>query len=61
VGGASFGADASLIKADASHYTKVDFSEWPAADAASRAAREYLDTLDDAAFGAATPVKPKAI
>ena len=34
---------------------------WAAADAASRATQEYLDTLDDAAFGAATPVKPKAI
>jgi transposase len=61
VGGESFGADASLIKADASRYTKVDFSEWSAADAANRATQEYLDTLDDAAFGAATPVKPKAI
>jgi transposase len=61
VGGASFGADASLIKADASRYTKADFIEWSAADAANRATQEYLDTLDDAAFGAATPVKPKAI
>ncbi len=61
VGGVSFGADASLIKADASRYTKVDFADWSAADAASRATQEYLDTLDDAAFGAATPVKPKAI
>ena len=61
VGGQSFGADASLIKADASRYTKVDFSEWSAADVARRATQEYLDTLDDAAFGAATSVKPKAI
>jgi len=61
VGGEIFGADASLIKADASRYTKVDFAEWSAADAANRATQEYLDTLDDAAFGAATPVKPKAI
>ena len=61
VGGESFGADASLIKADASRYTKVDYTEWSAADTASRATQEYLDTLDDAAFGAATPVKPKAI
>jgi len=61
VGGESFGADASLIKADASRYTKVPFSEWSAPEAASRATQEYLDTLDDAAFGAATPVKPKAI
>jgi len=61
VGGENFGADASLIKADASRYTKVDFSEWSAADTANRATQEYLDTLDDAAFGAATSVKPKAI
>ena len=39
----------------------MDFAGWSAADAASRATQEYLDTLDDAAFGAATPVKPKAI
>lgn len=61
VGGENFGADASLIKADASRYTKVDFSEWSAADTANRATQEYLDTLDDAAFGAATSVKPKVI
>ncbi len=61
VGGESFGADASLIKADASRYTKVEFSEWSATDAASRATQEYLDALDDAAFGAATKVEPKAI
>ncbi|SDD84595.1 hypothetical protein SAMN04488239_11120 [Ruegeria marina] len=39
----------------------MDFSEWSAADAANRATQAYLDTLDDAAFGAATLVKPKAI
>ena len=61
VGGENFGADASLIKADASRYTKVDFTEWSATDVANRATQEYLDTLDDTAFGAATPVKPKAI
>ena len=61
VGGDSFGADASLIKADASRCAKVDFAGWSAADAAGRTTEEYLDTLDDAAFGAATPVKPKAI
>ena len=55
VGGETFGADASLIKADASRYTKVEFAEWSATDAANRATREYLTTLDDAAFGAATP------
>jgi transposase len=61
VGGSSFGADASLIKADASRYTKVERANWPVRETAARATREYLDTLDDAAFGAATPVEPKAL
>lgn len=61
VGGETLEADTSLIKADASRYTKVDFAEWSAADVANRATQEYLSTLDDAAFGAATPVKPKAV
>ena len=61
VGGESFGADASLIKADASRYTKVEFSEWSVPEKITRATQEYLDTLDDAAFGAATEVKPKTL
>lgn len=61
VGGNSFGADASLIKADASRYNKVERSEWSVPEAVSRATQEYLDTLDDAAFGAATPVEPKTL
>jgi transposase len=61
VGGDSFGADASLIKADASRHTKVEFAEWTVPEKVTRATREYLDTLDDAAFGAATPVQPKAL
>jgi transposase len=61
VGGDSFGADASLIKADASRHTKVEFAEWTVPETVTRATREYLDTLDDAAFGAATPVQPKTL
>ena len=61
VGGNDFGADASLIKADASRYAKVDKAEWQVPDQVSRATREYLDTLDDAAFGGATPVQPKSL
>ena len=61
VGGDSFGVDASLIKADASRYTKVEAAEWSAPEKVTRATQEYLDTLDDAAFGGATPVKPKAL
>jgi transposase len=60
VGGNSFGADASLIKADASRYAKVDRTDWSVPETITRATQEYLDTLDDAAFGAATPVAPKA-
>ena len=61
VGGSSFGADASLIKADASRYTKVERADWSVPEVVTRATQEYLDTLDDAAFGAATPVEPKAL
>ena len=61
VGGAAFGADASLIKADASRYSKQKFEDWDATRQASRATRDYLDTLDDAAFGASTSVQPKTI
>ena len=55
--------DASLIEADANRQYSAPKEEWNAgridADTAPRAVREYLDTLDDAAFGAATPVHPK--
>ena len=61
VGGETFGADASLIKADASRYSKEKFEIWEAARTASHATQDYLDTLDDAAFGAATSVQPKSI
>ena len=61
VGGDDFGVDASLIKADASRYTKVEKADWSVPELVTRATREYLDTLDDAAFGASTPVQPKSI
>ena len=61
VGGDDFGVDASLIKADASRYTKVDMADWSVPEQVSRATQEYLDTLDDAAFGGSTPVQPKSI
>jgi transposase len=61
VGGETFGADASLIRADASRYSKIAYSEWTMPEDATRATQEYLDTLDDAAFGAATEVKPKTL
>ena len=61
VGGEAFAVDGSLIKADASRQKGVEAAEWETPEVASRAVREYLDVLDDAAFGAATPVVPKFI
>lgn len=61
VGGEAFGVDASLIKADANREDGIEPKDWSSAEHASRATTEYLETLDDAAFGAATPVEPKYI
>lgn len=58
VGGEGFAVDGSLIRADA--HRQRGQPELPP-DASSRAVREYLAVLDDAAFGGATPVAPKAI
>jgi len=64
VGGEGFAVDASLIQADANRQRSIPGVEWkkqidPAA--ASRAVKEYLATLNDAAFGAATEVQPKFV
>jgi transposase len=64
VGGEGFAVDASLIVADANKQRSVPGSEWNKeidAEAASRAVKEYLATLDDAAFGAASDVTPKFV
>jgi hypothetical protein len=64
VGGKGFAVDASLIAADANKQRSIPGSEWTKArdsHGASRAMREYLATLDDAAFGAASEVVPKFI
>ena len=61
VGGEGFAVDASMIKADANRQRCVPGSEWQAPEAANQAVQEYLAVLDDAAFGAATPVVPKFI
>src|SRR5271168_792498 len=61
VGGEGFAVDASMIKADANRQRSVPGSEWQVPEAANHAVREYLAVLDDAAFGAATPVVPKFI
>src|SRR5215210_2625573 len=64
VGGEGFAVDASLIAADANKQRSVPGDEWKARDhgaEASRVVREYLATLDDAAFGAASEVTPKFV
>ena len=64
VGGEGFAVDASLIEADANRQRSIPGVEWkkqidPAA--ASRAVKEYIATLNDVAFGAATEVQPKFV
>ncbi len=64
VSGEGFAVDASLIVADANKQRSVPGTEWKktcAGATASRAMREYLATLDDAAFGAASEVTPKFV
>jgi transposase len=64
VGGEGFAVDASLIAADANKQRSVPGDEWhpdSLGAGAGRAVREYLATLDDAAFGAASEVTPKFI
>jgi len=64
VGGEGFAVDASLIVADANKQRSIPGSEWNkmvAPQAASRATKEYLATLDNAAFGAASEVTPKFV
>ncbi len=54
----------SLIQADANKQRSIPGSEWQKTrdpETASRAVKEYLATLDDAAFGAASEVRPKFI
>jgi transposase len=64
VGGEGFAVDASLIAADANKQRSIPGSEWnktPDPETVSRAVKEYLATLNDAAFGAATDVTPKFV
>jgi transposase len=63
VGGQGFAVDASLISADVQKQNSSNPEDWAAREAdpndAPRAVREYLDVLDDEAFGAASEVTPK--
>ena len=64
VGGEGFAVDASLIVADANKQRSIPGTEWEKRrdpETASRAVKEYLATLDDAAFGAASDKVPKFV
>jgi transposase len=64
VGGEGFAVDASLIVADANKQRSIPGKDWNKErdpETASRAVKEYLATLDDAAFGAASEVMPKFV
>jgi IS5 family transposase len=64
VGGKGFAVDASLIAADANKQRSIAGQDWhKARDPArsSRAVKEYLESLDDVAWGAASDVIPKFI
>jgi transposase len=64
VGGEGFAVDASLIEADANKHRSIPGAQWnndinPVQ--ARRAVKEYLATLDDPAYGAASDVTPKFV
>lgn len=65
VSGHGFAVDASLITADVQKQNSSNPKDWEARDAdpqdTPRAVQEYLSTLDDEAFGAASEVTPKFI
>src|SRR5882672_1219567 len=64
VGGDGFAVDASLIQADANKHRSIPGAEWNRdidPEHSRRAVREYLATLDDPAYGAASDVTPKFV
>jgi transposase len=65
VGGEGFAVDASLIAADANKRRSMPGADWKTKaiepEGASRAVKEYLATLEDASYGAASPVTPKFV
>jgi len=59
VGGEGFAVDASLIEADANKHRSIPGAQWSKnidPGLAHRAVNEYLATLDDPAYGAASEV-----
>lgn len=64
VGGEGFAVDASLIQADANKHRSIPGAEWSKdidPEQSRRAVKEYLATLDDPAYGAASDVSPKFV
>ena len=65
VGGEGFAVDASLIAADANKCRSTPGNEWSVEsidpETAERAVRDYLATLDNPAWGAASDVSPKFV
>src|SRR5947199_50704 len=64
VGGEGFAVDASLIQADANKQRSIAGHDWRRdrdPQRSSRAVKEYLATLDETAWGAATDVVPKFV
>jgi hypothetical protein len=64
VGGEGFAVDASLIAADANKQRSIAGRDWRRdrdPERSSRAVKEYLATLDDTAWGAASDVVPKFV
>ena len=64
VGGEGFAVDASLIQADANKQRSIPGKDWHKdrdPESSSRAVKEYMATLDDMAWGAATDVVPKFV
>ena len=64
VGGEGFAVDESLIQADANKQRSIAGKDWHRdrdLEKSSRAVREYMATLEDAAWGAATDVAPKFV
>jgi IS5 family transposase len=64
VGGECFAVDASLIQADANKQRSIAGQDWRRdrdPKRSSRAVKEYLATLDDTAWGAASDVVPKFV
>jgi hypothetical protein len=64
VDGKGFAVDASLIQADANKHRSIPGAQWNKdidPGQARRAVKEYLATLDDPAYGAASDVTPKFV